>query len=334
MFDKLLNLIVKASNLQPAYTPEHCLVVTKQLGGCRLCKDACPHDAIRIGKQVEIDDIDCTGCGLCVQACPSQALEPKISLQSGAPVKCSQVKGSVQTVQCLGRLQASDMLKLAGRKNKVTLARGECENCSIGSAVVPDIVDTVIDEAQALAALRGRELSFDIKVTDTLDITDDPDPISRRELLRGGWKGARLSTADLLAPLEQFATIEGNKGKTPLPYELQKHYAFIKSADPEPADPVPWVLPRVAEGCIMCPVCTNVCPTDAFRREFDKEGGGATLMLEPDRCNGCNACVKSCPVHVITLDGDISWGELSGGQEAAFRREPKTGGGQGAISRE
>ena len=126
MFDKLLNFIVKASSLEPVYTPEHCLVVTKKVGGCTVCRDTCPHNAITINKRVEIDDIDCTGCGLCVQACPSQALESKVSYQPGAPVKCSQVKGSAQTVQCLTRLQPSDLLRLASTRGKVTLARGDC----------------------------------------------------------------------------------------------------------------------------------------------------------------------------------------------------------------
>jgi ferredoxin len=47
------------------------------------------------------------------------------------------------------------------------------------------------------------------------------------------------------------------------------------------------------------------------------------LMLEPERCNGCNACVKACPVKVISLDETVSWGELSGGKEEAFYKDPK-----------
>ncbi len=82
----------------------------------------------------------------------------------------------------------------------------------------------------------------------------------------------------------------------------------------------------------MCPVCTNVCPTDAFRRELTpvKEGGGGVLKLEPERCNGCNACVRSCPVKVITLDDEVRYGELSGGTQEVYR---KAGGSKGAVSR-
>lgn len=84
----------------------------------------------------------------------------------------------------------------------------------------------------------------------------------------------------------------------------------------------------------MCPVCTNVCPTKAFRREFDppSEGGGAALLLAPERCNGCNACVLSCPVKVITLDDQVSWSELCGGEQVVYRRE--VGQGLAAVPRQ
>ena len=81
----------------------------------------------------------------------------------------------------------------------------------------------------------------------------------------------------------------------------------------------------------MCPVCTNVCPTGAFRRELEpvQVGGGGVLKLEPERCNGCNACVTSCPVRVISL-GEVTWGELSGGAQEVYRKE---GGAQGTVAR-
>ena len=138
MFDKLLNYISKATSVQPQYTAEHCLVVTRAVGGCKVCADTCPHNAITIKRHVEIDDIDCTGCGLCVQACPSQALESSVSYQPGAPLKCSQVKGSAQSVQCLSRLQPSDVLRLASKRNKVTLVRNECEGCKVGAAATKE----------------------------------------------------------------------------------------------------------------------------------------------------------------------------------------------------
>ncbi len=331
MFDKLLNFIVKATNIQPTYTPEHCLVVTRTVGGCSVCKDVCPHQAITITRQVEIDEIDCTGCGLCVQACPSQALRSSPVFQPGAPVKCSQVRGSAQSVQCLTRLQATDVLRLASRKDKVTMVRNDCKDCKIGSAEVPERVDALLGKARALAQVRGRTLLTEVLQETRYDTTDNPDTLSRRELLRGGVRGTQRFSADLLAPLEIFGETEAEaKG---VPIELERRLLTIRAAKPEPETQVPWILPRVHEGCIMCPVCTNVCPTDAFERELTpvKDGGGGVLKLHPDRCNGCNACVASCPVKVITLDEQVTWGELSGGTQEVYHKSGK--GGPGSVSR-
>ena len=243
VFDKLLNFIVKATNIQPTYTPEHCLVVTKTVGGCSVCKDICPHDAITIGRQVEIDDVDCSGCGLCVQACPSQALLSSAAFQPGAPVKCSQVRGSAQSVQCLTRLQPSDVLRLAGRKDKVTLVRNDCAACKIGSEAVPAAVDALLEKAQALAAVRGRTLGTAVQQETHYDVTDDPDTLSRRELFRGGVRSGQRFSADLLAPLEVFGETEAEEKGVPI--ELERQLLTLRARRPRTGSAGPLdVAPR------------------------------------------------------------------------------------------
>ncbi len=329
MWDNLLNLIAKASSLQPSYSAEHCIAVKKSVGACSACRDVCPHEAITIHRKVEIDDIDCTGCGLCIQVCPSQALESRPNYQPGAPLRCSQVKGNTQSVQCLARLQASDLLRLAGNRRKVTLARGDCAACPIGAATVSEALSKLIEEARLLADFTKLELEFQVLVVEKLGSSDNPDPVSRRELLRGGWRGVQHGLADALAPLDP-----GDDNDAGLPTEMQRRYRLIALSKPAAQTPVPWVLPRVAEGCIMCPVCTNVCPTGAFSREFDPvdEGNGARLKLEPERCMACNACVVSCPVKVISLDENVSWAELAGGSQEVYRKDSRQGLGD-SISR-
>ena len=320
MLDNLLNLVFKVTSVQPEYTKEHCIAFKQTATACRICKEVCPHEAIKFkrNKEVLIDDIECTGCGICVQSCPSQALESKVAFQRGAPLKCSQVKGGAQTVQCLGRLSASDMLRLTGTKDKVTLVRGDCASCKIGTAQIPELVAQNVEEAQLLARLNGRELEFDLLEESSYDATDNPDKISRRDLLRGGWRGVQNTASDALAPLDP-----GGEDNDRLPKEMQTQYRLLELAKLPEETPVPWILPRVDDGCIMCPVCTNVCPTGAFHRDFKPEGKeGTVLMLEPERCNGCNACVPACPTKVISLDENVTWGELSSGSQEAFYKDP------------
>jgi len=45
--------------------------------------------------------------------------------------------------------------------------------------------------------------------------------------------------------------------------------------------------------------CVAVCPVDAFR-ELDNY-----LVIDPDECIDCAACVSECPVEAIFADFDL-----------------------------
>ena len=49
--------------------------------------------------------------------------------------------------------------------------------------------------------------------------------------------------------------------------------------------------------------CVAVCPVDAFR-EAD-----IYLVIDPDECIDCAACVTECPVEAIFADADVPEGE-------------------------
>ena len=317
--DNLLNLIFRATSVEPDYDQDLCLAA-KRTTHCTRCRDVCPHEAITIRRKVEIDSVDCSGCGLCVQACPSQALEPRISYDSGASVRCSRVKGSSQSVLCLGRLRPSDVLRLVGSRQGVTLARGDCASCPTGAAAVAEALETVREEALELAQLHDREVSIEIVETDRFDEESTGDRLSRRELLRGGWRSLQVRAGEALAPLDPGPQAGENDHGMPL--ELRRRYRILGAAAPAAEERVPWRLPRVNDDCIMCPACTKACPTGAFDRVFETDGTGI-LRLQPDHCVGCDACVQVCPVGAIAMDDEVSWGELAAGPQEAYRRDPR-----------
>ena len=321
--DDLLGWVTRALDVAPRYEARNCLAVTYTRGECRECLNACPHEAVTINPQVAIDKIDCTGCGICVQACPSGALEPRVSFESGSPMRCSKVAGGAQSVLCLARLQATDVVRLAGSKPELTLAHGDCEGCNVGSAAVPALVAKVADDAVRLAATHGRQLKVKVERLDSLDHQESSERISRRSIFSGILRGAREQVADSLAPLERILPKETEDDEgAPLPVELSRRYQLIELAKPAAETLVPWSLPRVADGCILCPLCTRACPTDAFSRNLGEGFAAGLLLLEPERCIGCNACVDACPVQVISMDNQVSWGELSGGKQEAYRADP------------
>ena len=49
--------------------------------------------------------------------------------------------------------------------------------------------------------------------------------------------------------------------------------------------------------------CVAVCPVEAFR-ELD-----TYLVIDPDECIDCGACIPECPVDAIFADTDVPEGE-------------------------
>lgn len=47
--------------------------------------------------------------------------------------------------------------------------------------------------------------------------------------------------------------------------------------------------------CQGCGACLLTCPEHAIRP------GGAALVVQPDQCTGCGECVEVCPVDAIVL---------------------------------
>jgi len=322
----LLGFVLKAVDVSPQYTAERCLVVTRASNiACRACVDACPHDAVRVvGLRVEVDGVDCTGCGLCVRACPSEALEQRKSLTAASPVRCSRVKGSVQSVQCLAKLSPGDLLHVADRSGKALLGRGDCSSCRVGGPSVPATLAATAARAEELAAALGRGVDVEVRQVERLDQVGPGERLSRRALLTGGLREAGQVAADALAPLERVLPApEAEPGLKDMPRERSRLVEALRAADPPPATRVPFRLPRVADGCILCPLCTKACPTDALRRELTPEGG--RLLLDPERCLGCDACVPACPVKVVSMDDEVTWGEVRAGEQVAYSSDRDQG---------
>lgn len=57
----------------------------------------------------------------------------------------------------------------------------------------------------------------------------------------------------------------------------------------------------VTEACIRCKYtdCVEACPVDAFHE------GSNFLVIHPDECVDCTACVPACSVNAIYADRDV-----------------------------
>ena len=57
----------------------------------------------------------------------------------------------------------------------------------------------------------------------------------------------------------------------------------------------------VTENCIKCKYtdCVEVCPVDCFYE------GPNFLVIHPDECIDCGACVPACPVEAIFANDEV-----------------------------
>lgn len=320
--DDLLNLVLRAVDVAPRYESANCTAVRRSPKACRICVDVCPHQAVSLKQLVEIDKVDCTGCGICVQECPTGALATRVVADVGS-VRCSKVPGDAQSVVCLARLEATDIVRLAGSASELTLAHGACADCPIGAAAVPELVARQARHAERLLGVAGRQVTVSVEERKRLDHRSPGGKVSRRSLFRGVARSARNASAEALEPLERLLpAAPGPADLPPMPSEHARRLDYLTAAAPDPATLVPWRLPVVADGCILCPYCTRACPTGAFSRqlggELASDRSDGSLMLDPERCIGCDVCVDACPVDVISMRETVTAGEVLGGPQVAY----------------
>jgi len=55
--------------------------------------------------------------------------------------------------------------------------------------------------------------------------------------------------------------------------------------------------------CLQCesPACMEACPVEAI--SYRKELGA--MVVDPEVCNGCEACVGACPYHAMRFDATV-----------------------------
>lgn len=51
--------------------------------------------------------------------------------------------------------------------------------------------------------------------------------------------------------------------------------------------------------------CVSVCPVDAFREQT------TYLVIDPDECIDCGACITECPVEAIYYEDDVPDAEIA-----------------------
>lgn len=294
----------------PRFTPPRCLLERQAVGGCDACHTTCPHDAITLGplgQSIQIDPAACTGCGLCVQVCPSGALEYDLTvpLQSvrdagqgtdgEATLTCSQSGAGGPALTCLGRVTPAVVAAAGAWGTPLTLLHGDCAACPVGAPDVPERVTRVVEEAQRLREATGQPAQVSVRAAAPED-RDRAVRVSRRGAFTTLLRAGRQQVAQAL-PERPLPFVDWSQPRQRVPEEWRWR-ARTLTPTPLPDAGIHWPAPLVDDSCIDCPVCSNVCPTEAITRDLKPEGG-ARLLLDLSACTGCMACLRSCPPQAI-----------------------------------
>lgn len=304
MLENLLKVVGDYGNPVPRFTPPRCLVERMAVGGCDLCQQVCPHEAITIEGRVTVSDADCTGCGLCTQVCPSGALEFDVATLLGAvreqgeqaKLVCSQAGESGKTVACLARVTPSVIVAAGAWGTELELVHGDCAACPLGGARVPQELENVLDEAAKLRQATGQSARVTVRRGDAG--AEKQEGVSRRGVFGAMFRSARSVVSELV-PDKPLPFVDWSVPQERVPQEWQWRRRAQRPRPPEGAA-VYWSAPIVDDKCIFCPVCANVCPTEAITRDLRPDGATA-LLLDLNACTGCNACVNSCPPNAMAL---------------------------------
>ena len=55
--------------------------------------------------------------------------------------------------------------------------------------------------------------------------------------------------------------------------------------------------PAQGTECILCGACADVCPDEAIHKRDD-----GIVVMDYNRCTGCQACIAECPYDAIAYD--------------------------------
>ena len=292
------------------HTPEvdetRCVHSLLEQAQCRRCVDRCPTGAWVIDDELlGIDTERCDGCGLCVPACPERAIhpprQPDVRQWRGRRLvfaACDRID-QVDAEAQVGCLHALDLATLAD-----WAAQGVTH---LVTAAAPCNDCTRQPEERLSARLARLNRLLDDRRLPALQWRELPVP--RWRAMWAGTRGARqemaLSRRGFLRRLSgqalELALEDPCEGPTQASGNPTRPVAKRLGAEGCPGT---WFLyaPRIdPQRCTGCDACLRICPHEALT--LDEKA--PAYEMDPDACTGCGACVDVCEVHAVAVECDV-----------------------------
>jgi len=301
----------KAGGRLPAIVGARCVHARIETASCRACVAACPRDAWIIDdERVGIDIGACDGCELCVPACPEEAISSARERADDIPVWNGR-----STV-----FRACEMAGVADDNGVIPCLR------AIG---VRELLRSyrrgatgwVVCAAPCDACPRGGNprIQESMRQVNALLVSRGLLPLTFTALEPARWSAARrqaLPRQTEAAVTRRSFFSRATRAIVSAASEIAADHA---SAPADFTPPTAW-LPRTGPGdlylhhpsidpnrCNGCDACVRLCPHRAIALE--QADDGLRYRIDGGRCTGCGICRDVCDREAIAIDSLRAGGE-------------------------
>lgn len=288
-----------------------CLRSRLRTSGCSACADACPAQALRVGRDGVTLQAGCTGCGRCRAACPMGAIAvsgfgaaaEREARAGGATLLVDCARFGVASaapdsirVPCLGGLSPGDLLALCARAAGRTVLLADhdaCMGCDSGrtahaAAAVLQTVTELMREANVPEERLPRL------------VRRPPQPLAADPMQSEG----RARRGFFSALVHPAASEGGTAAAGRASPARQQAVAALRTLAARHQGRVPQRLfhrVEVGPSCQGHRGCAAACPTGALLRYRDARTGRAGIAFDAQLCIGCAHCAQTCPEQALTL---------------------------------
>ncbi|MCG6862352.1 MAG: 4Fe-4S binding protein [Chromatiaceae bacterium] len=295
-----LRAVVQSDLVVPHVVAERCVHSHIETASCRACVDACPRDAWVIeAEMLGIDGDKCDGCDLCAPVCPQAAIEGRFSL-----FRTATGQGGALFVAC----------ERAG----VERPDQGLMPC-LHALGLTDLLQLLRDGVRSLVTSHGdcgscdrghaKRLEQRLEEVGCLLASRGLEPLKHRNLGAGAWvetfRQARELAADRTLDRRAFLRNAVKLPRARIAAAIDDPpSAFVPPGTLLEGDAIGALFPFVPaidpERCNGCDACVRLCPQEAI--QLDSQGGGApAFLIHAEQCSGCGICADVCEQDAVSI---------------------------------